>query len=101
MGTDEQVIQHLDQIIALLSLAFREPIDVARSQIRRDAVADAILEVAADDWIAAGKLKEMVAGAADVAERTVARRMADLVSVGALTTRGPANSRSYRSTGLL
>ena len=35
MGTDEQVIQHLDQIIALLSLAFREPIDVAGSDPSR------------------------------------------------------------------
>jgi hypothetical protein len=99
--TDDQVLERLDHLIALLSLAFQESIDAARTRIRSDPVAAAILDAAQDDWIQARALGAAAVEQTGVGARTVARRIAELVGMGALAGRGATHSRAYRATGLV
>lgn len=97
---DEEIIRRLDAILALLKLAYNEPLDQARRQILEDGVNAAILEMTVDDFVASGQLKRDIAAATRQSEKTVQRRIADLVAVGALEQRTDGRA-AYRSTGLI
>lgn len=96
----DEVTQRLDRIIVLLQLAFRDQIDNARSVVMADPVAAAVLDATEEDWVAAGTLKRQVASATKQSERTVARRLSQLVAQGWLQVAGAGASVRYRSTGL-
>lgn len=98
---DRAVEERLDRIVAILQLAFREPLTEAREAIRRDPVNSALLDHAADDWVAAGELKKRAMEVTKQSKATVERRIASLVGAGGLTTEGAGPSVKYRSTGLL
>jgi Lon protease-like protein len=97
---DDKVIRRLDALIAILRLAHSREIVEARTRIRADEVNNAVLEAAATDFVGAGELKKTIAKATKQSEKTVQRRVADLLAIGALEKRtsGPA---AYRSTGLI
>lgn len=97
---DDEVIRRLDLVIGLLSLAFDEPITAARLRLREDSVAAAILDRAADDWVASSELRASVSRDTGAAERTVYRRVSELLAKRALIQRGSGPSTTYRSTGL-
>ena len=97
---DEEIIRRLDAILAVLKLAHNEPLAQARSQILNDAVNAAILETTVDEFVASGQLKRDVAALTEQSEKTVQRRIADLVAMGALELRTEGRP-AYRSTGLI
>jgi hypothetical protein len=98
---DRSIAERLDRIAAILQMAFREPLAAARAEIRRDPVNQALLERAADDWVASGELKKHIVQATGQSEATVKRRIAILIAEGALAADGTGTSIRYRSTGLL
>jgi hypothetical protein len=98
--TNEGVVERLDMLIAILRLAHREEIESARAVIRSDEVNTAILEGAAD-WVGAGKLGAAAAKKTKQSERTVKRRVAELLGSGLLQKKGAGTSIEYRTTGLV
>jgi hypothetical protein len=89
----------LDLLIALTRVAVRDRLEAELVEIRRDAVSLAILQNV-EEWIPAGKLKQAVRVATNQSDMTVKRRIADLVSRGALIREGAGPAVKYRSSGL-
>ena len=98
---EPEIIRRLDLLIGVVSLAFDDAIRAARERARQDPVVASILDRATDGWIASGDLRAAVSQECGVAERTVNRRMAELVAKRVLLQRGAAQSTAYRSSGLL
>lgn len=97
---ESEIVERLDRLTAILSLAFAKEISGARSEARADPVTAMVLD-SAEDWIAAGKLKQSVSRTVAVAEKTVQRRITELLEMSALTARGNGPTRQYKRTGLL
>jgi hypothetical protein len=91
--------QKLDLLIALTRLSVRDQLQRDVAEIRQDPVSLAILQ-RVDEWIPAGKLKEAVRTATGQSDMTVKRRIADLVSRGALLREGTGSAVKYQSSGL-
>lgn len=100
MTNDDLVLQRLDRIIFLLGLAFRDQIDAARQEVLRDPVSAALVDTAAEDWITAGDLKRRAAAATKQSERTVSRRLSQLVAEGWIDVAGSGANVKYRSSGI-
>jgi hypothetical protein len=96
----EGVLERLDKITAILSLAFAAEIDSAKRRIRANPVAAELLE-AAENWTPAGALQEHVAKATGKSTRTVRSEIAQLMSIGAMASQGLQNAVQYKSTGLI
>jgi DNA-binding transcriptional ArsR family regulator len=97
----EEVLRRLDRIAAILELAFREPIDSARQEIRADSVAAAILDLTAENWVSAGDVKRTVSGQTGQSERTVSRRLSTLVGQAFVEAEGQGPTVRYRATGIV
>lgn len=100
MTDHAEVVERLDRIAALLTIAFSAQIDDARHRIRANPVAAALLD-SASDWVPAGELQERVAKAANKSTRTVRTEIAELLRLGAIRAQGPSNALRYMSTGLI
>lgn len=96
----DEIVERLDQLIAMFALVNKETLEQAASDIRADKVNASILD-AAEDWIIAGELTTSASNSAKVSTRTVRNRIADLLTVGALKRDGSGPSVRYRSTGLI
>jgi hypothetical protein len=98
--TNEDVVQRLDTVIAVLKLAHREELQSARAAIRADEVNAAILD-RATDWTPAGKLMTVVRQKTKQSRPTVSRRIAALIADGLLQKSGGGTSLKYRATGVV
>lgn len=92
------ISNQLDTIIALLKLTNRQALEQVRAEL--DDVSQAVLDAAAEP-VVIGVLKKSVAKATQQSEKTVQRRIGDLVAMGALTKTGGGTTATYRTTGLL
>jgi hypothetical protein len=97
---DEAVIKRLDTVISILQLAYSDQISRAREKVRADPVNTAVLTLAEDDFVGAGDLKKKVSASTSQSEKTVQRRIQELVSLGALERRA-SGAAAYKSTGLI
>ncbi len=98
---DQEVLDRLDDIIALLNLAFADPIGKAREAILKDKINAAILEALATGPLGSGELIEKVKQASGQAERTVQTRLLSLTAQHAIEKLGTTGKTvSYRATGL-
>jgi Fic family protein len=97
---DDETIRRLDTMIAILRLAYSRQIEETRTKIRADDVSGALLDATENDFVGAGELKKTIADATKQSEKTVQRRIADLLALGALEKR-PTGAAAYRSTGLI
>jgi predicted nucleic acid-binding protein len=97
---DPEVTKRLDTIISILQLAYSDEIERARERIRAVGASSAILDATATEFVAAGELKRKAAKAFGDSERTVSRRIGELVALGALEKR-PTGQPAYRATGLI
>lgn len=97
---DQDVLDRLDRIIFLLNLAFRGEIEAARQAVLADPVAAALLEATSDDWVPAGELKRRTSVATGQSERTVSRRLTQLVAQGWLSSAGAGSNVRYRAAGM-
>lgn len=98
---DNEMVKRVDRIIAILQLAYRDEIEAARTEVLRDAVNAAILELVSTDWVSAGDVKAKVVASTKQASRTVERRLARLVATGVIDQEGAGPKVRYRSTGVL
>jgi predicted HTH transcriptional regulator len=99
--TDDAVVDRLDLLIATFKLAFASEITVAQERIRGDAASAGILDATVETAVKAGDLKKNVADSASTSEKTVERRIRELVTLGALRQIGSGSNVAYQSTGLV
>jgi hypothetical protein len=97
---DDTLEAKLDLLIALLRIAYREPLAAEREAILSDPVNEALLATLAKGPLDAGELKSRAAARARASKPTIERRIADLALRGALKRSGSGAQVSYRSTGL-
>ena len=99
---DEEITRRLDLIISILKLAHSESLLATRELLLSDPVTAAILDATREDFVPSGKLKEVVAKATagEGKPKTVQRRVADLLALGALEAK-PGARPTYRSTGIV
>ena len=100
MSASDDIDRKLDLIIALMRIGFGDQLQ-RRSRVVAEDPTNAQILRHCDDWIAAGALKTAVMKATKQSEPTIKRRIAELVSLGALARRGAGASISYCTTGLL
>lgn len=79
----QEVINRLDQTIALLKLANQDAIKQAWERINKDDVSKGLLEFS-DGTLESGELQKRVAEAVKKSTRTVQSRIGELVRLGAL-----------------
>jgi hypothetical protein len=99
--SEDGIERRIDRLIAIMELAYADQIAAARSAILADPVNSTILEVAAEGWVAAGTLKSRVADRTRQSERTITRRISQLLVRGALEQSGSGPRVTYRATGLI
>lgn len=98
---DPEVLERLDLMLAVLQLAHQDAIERAAETLRSDRINEAILDGAADEWIAAGTLKARVMQQTNAKDRTVRSRIAMLTTRRALQRRGGGSNVEYKSMGLV
>jgi hypothetical protein len=97
----EQLEMQLARIERLLAIGFAAQIEAARERVGVNDEVTATVLARASAWISAGALKRAAVKRSDQSERTVNRRLNQLVALDALERRGKTSSTEYRSTGLL
>ena len=97
---NEDVVQKLDTIIAILKLAHREEIEAARGAIRKNDTSAAVLD-GARTWTPAGKLKTAVMKKTGAGATTFTERVSDLLQLGVLEKQGGGPTTQYKTTGLI
>jgi hypothetical protein len=98
---NDDVVERLDLMLAVLQLAHQDAIDHAADQLRADPVNAAILDACADGWVAAGALTKAVLASVEAKDRTVRGRIATLVIKRAIRRRGSGSNVEYKSMGLV
>lgn len=101
MVAEEEVLERLDRIAALLEIGFAEQIDTARTELRSDPIVATILDLIRDGWMTSGDIKRAVGKSANVSEKTVQRCLGTLATRGVIRGRGTGPSLSYRTAGLI
>jgi hypothetical protein len=96
----EQVIERLDRLISIVSLAFADEIERARERVRANPISVGLLDQASD-WTAAGELQRVVAKQTGMSPRSVRSKLSELVALGALEVRGGGPTTAYKTTGLI
>ena len=96
---DEAALETLKRIETILRVAHRESLIAAGDEIRQDATVVAILD-SANDWKTTSALQAAAVKRGASSERTVLRRLGDLVQSHALERREVGKNVEYRSTGI-
>lgn len=97
----EAVLERLDSLTALLTLAHGEAIRRTREALRSDPLNAAVLDASGEDWVQAGVLIEAVKAQTGRSPATIRRRIAELAASNALRSRGATSNRAYRSRGIV
>jgi Fic family protein len=95
----KEISRKLSQLLVLTKLSNSKVIAETKEEIKRDPVAKAILALA-DGLLTSLQLKEKVVEQTKVSERTVQRRILDLVEKGAITPVRKGAEVYYEDSGL-
>ena len=100
--SDQQdaLVDRLDRLIALTTLANAREIAAAAEDLRADPVTSAILD-GCTEWTPSGSLQDDVAKRHSVSTRTVRNKIATLVSRGLIASRGAGRATEYRAAGIV
>lgn len=96
----KEISVKLTQLLSLLKLANKDVIRKAKEEANRDIVSAKVLEFA-DGTLSANPFKQKIANETKVSEKTVDRRISDLVDMGALILIRRGKEIFYQSSGLL
>jgi hypothetical protein len=97
----DAVLERLDSLMALLTLAHGDAIGRTRERLRSDPLNAVVLDITSEDWVAAGALVEAVKRETGRSPATVRRRVAELAAMGVLRSRGATSNRAYRARGIV
>jgi DNA-binding HxlR family transcriptional regulator len=95
----KEISRKLSQLIVLAKLSSSKLIAETTQEIKKDPILRAILDLA-DGSLSSSQIKQKVNAQTNVSERTIARRMADLVEKGALNVIRKGNEIYYENSGL-
>jgi len=96
----EEISQKLTQLVSLFKLANRDIIRKAKGEIMNDPISAKVLELA-DGTLSAIPFKQKIANDTKVSEKTVERRISELLDMGALVTVRKGREIFYENSGLL
>jgi Fic family protein len=103
MSDDSEILKEisnkLSQLIVLIKLSNSNLIKTVKDEIRKDSVAQAALDLA-DGFLTASQIKEKVALQTHVSEKTVERRLIELVEKGVLVASRKGKEIYYSNSGL-
>jgi Fic family protein len=95
----EDISRKLSQLITLTRLANSRIINETRDGIRKDSIAQQILNLA-DGSLSTSNLIQKIAGQSNISDRTVQRRIAELLEKGALNVVRKGHEVYYENSGL-
>jgi DNA-binding transcriptional ArsR family regulator len=95
----KEISQKLSQLITLTRLSSSEVIAKTKEEIKKDSIAQQILTLT-DGSLSTLQLVQKVATQNSISERTVQRRIADLLEKGALDVSKKGNVTYYENSGL-
>jgi len=96
----EEISQKLNQLVSLFKLANRDIIRKVKEEIDKDPVSTKVLELS-DGTLSAVPFKQKIANETNVSEKTVERRVSELIEMGALVTIKKGKEIFYQNSGLL
>jgi len=96
----KEISLKLTQLLSLFKLVNKDIIRKAKEETNKDVVSAKVLEFA-DGTISAIPFKQKIANETKVSEKTVERRISDLVEMGALITIRKGKEIFYQNSGLL
>lgn len=96
----KEISHKLSQLISLVKIANKDLIRKTKEEIKKDAVFSKILEIS-DGTLSAVQFKQKVANATKVSQKTVERRISELVEMGAFTATRKGKEIYYENSGLL
>ena len=94
-----EISQKLSQLIILTKLSNSNLIKSVKEEIRKDPVAQAAIDLA-DGFLSSSQIKEKVATQVKVSEKTVERRLNELVEKGVLIAARKGKEIYYYNSGL-
>jgi hypothetical protein len=98
---DDEIISRLDRIIAILHIAFKEQINESRNAIAGDQVSSAILANTSGNWVDSGELQAQLIRETGQSERTIQRRISDLIARRVLEQSGSGSRFRYRAVNFV
>ena len=101
LASQDNIVDRLDRILAVLQLAHYDAIQRASTEIRRDKVNHAILDACEDDWTPAATVRDKAHAATGAQTSAIKRRISDLVARRALFERGATTDRAYKASNLV
>lgn len=96
----EEISLKLTQLLSLYKLVNKDIIRKAKEETNKDVVLAKVLEFA-DGTMSAIPFKQKIANETKVSDKTVERRISDLVEMGALITIRKGKEIFYQNSGLL
>lgn len=96
----KEISLKLTQLLSLFKLVSKDIIRKAKEETNKDVVLVKILEFA-DGTMPAIPFKQKISNETTVSEKTVERRISDLVDMGALITIRKGKEIFYQNSGLL
>lgn len=99
--TNKDVVERLDQLIAIMKLAYKDQLDTQKEIISKDKVSKTILELLNEDSMDYSTLVEKTAIKTNTSQRTVKRRIADLSDSKILSKRRESGKTVYFNSGIL
>ncbi|MFA5365291.1 MAG: hypothetical protein WC325_08955 [Candidatus Bathyarchaeia archaeon] len=96
----KEISYKLSQLLILTKLSNSKIIAETKEEITKDPVAQAIL-ILSDGLLSSSQLKEKVAKQVNVSEKTVQRRILDLVDKGVIYSIRKGNEIYYDQSGLI
>ena len=99
--TNKDIVERLDQLIAILKLSNADKLDKYRKEIKKDEVSQAILNIVSNEPLDYSTLSEKVAETTGKSERTVKSRIAELSDKKILLTLREGRKTFYYDSGIL
>ena len=99
--TNKEIVERLDQLIAIMKLSNADKLDQYRKEIKKDVVSQAILDLVSNEPLDYSTLSEKVADKTGKSERTVKSRIAELSDKKILTTKREGRKTFYYNSGIL
>jgi len=99
--TTKDVVERLDQLIAIMKLSNAEKLNQYKDDIEKDDVAKAILDLVSDEPLDYSTLAENVAKKTGKSERTAQRKIAELSDRKIVVKKREHGKTLYFNSGIL
>ena len=99
--TTKDVIERLDQMIAIMKLANKNTLDDIKKEIQSDPISKKIIQICSDEGLGYSELAEKVADQTKSGKSTVELRITKLREMKILSTERDGKKVVYRYSGLL